>query len=123
MNSNVKISVLLDLYGKVLSKIQFDSLDLYYNQDLSLSEIAKCMGKSRQGVYDSIKRSERILSNMENLLGFFDKIYKINEDSKKIFEIALEMESDSSLNRNPSIKCRTRLIKKLAQSLISQTYP
>ena len=70
MNKNVDIPLLLDLYGNMLSKVQRDNLDLYYNKDLSLSEISDNIGKSRQGVFESIKKAEEILYSAEQKLKF-----------------------------------------------------
>lgn len=68
MSKNLEISVLLDLYGELLTKKQYDMLDYYYNDDLSLAEIAEQYDISRQGVHDSIKRGEELLVNYENVL-------------------------------------------------------
>ena len=55
---NLDISILLDHYGEMLTEKQREVIDLYYNQDLSLAEIAEQEGISRQGVRDNIKRAE-----------------------------------------------------------------
>lgn len=68
MGKNLEMGILLDLYGKLLTEKQFDVMDLYYNDDLSLAEIAEQYGISRQGVHDSIKRGEELLINYENAL-------------------------------------------------------
>lgn len=60
---------LLDYYGALLSERQRDALNFYYNDDLSLAEIADEMGISRQGVRDAIKRGEAELSEFESALG------------------------------------------------------
>lgn len=70
MGKNLEVSMLLDFYGDVLTDKQKDVIDLYYNQDLSLAEIADEVGISRQGVRDSIKRGEAVLFEMEGRLGF-----------------------------------------------------
>ena len=67
---NLAISDLLDTYAAVLSDRHREMLDCYYNQDLSLAEIADEVGISRQGVRDSIKRGEAVLFEMEGRLGF-----------------------------------------------------
>ena len=54
MEKNVTVSILLDTYGKVLTDKQQDVLDLYYNQNLSLAEIAEEIGITRQAVHDCI---------------------------------------------------------------------
>ena len=58
MAKNLEISFLLDFYGDMLTDKQRDVVELYYNEDLSLAEIAAHSGITRQGVRDSIKRAE-----------------------------------------------------------------
>lgn len=69
MAANVYISELLDRYGALLSEKQQRILDGYYNNDLSLSEIAENEGITRQGVSDFVKRSEAQLLEFEEKLG------------------------------------------------------
>ena len=69
MGENLEIGLLLDLYGKLLTDKQFEVLDLYYNDDLSLAEIAEQYDISRQGVHDAIKRGEELLVGYEKTLG------------------------------------------------------
>ena len=63
---DMHISLLLDFYGDILSDRK---RELYYNDDLSLSEIAEISGISRQGVRDAIKKSEAELFELEEKLG------------------------------------------------------
>ena len=93
LKKDLKILMLLDVYGKVLSEKQLASLDLYYNQDLSLSEIGDILGKSRQGVYDSIKRAESILNKMESSLGIASKLCKEREKLKLIRDLVCKLET------------------------------
>lgn len=79
MPKDLNISSLLDIYGKALTEKQRDVLDLYYNDDLSLSEIAENMGISRQGVRDTIKRGEEALLFYEDLIGLQEKYRKFDE--------------------------------------------
>ncbi len=74
-----KISLLMDFYGGILTDKQLDALDLYYNEDLSLAEIAQHTKITRQGVRDSIKRGEAILLEMEEKLGFYEKYAGIDD--------------------------------------------
>ena len=57
---NLEIGYLLDVYGDILPERRRDMLDLYYNDDLSLAEIAEQMGITRQGVRECIKKAEVI---------------------------------------------------------------
>ncbi len=74
-----KISMLMDFYGGILTDKQLDALDLYYNEDLSLAEIAQHTKITRQGVRDSIKRGEAILLEMEEKLGFYQKYASVDD--------------------------------------------
>ncbi len=65
----LRMGWLLDFYGGFLTDRQQAFLDLHYNQDLSLAEIAEQEGISRQGVHDAIRRGETVLSEMEERLG------------------------------------------------------
>lgn len=68
MSKNLEIAILLDFYGGLLTEKQRDMIDLYYNEDLSLGEIAQHRNITRQGVRDSIKRGEEYLLELEEKL-------------------------------------------------------
>ncbi|MBQ7088530.1 MAG: YlxM family DNA-binding protein [Clostridia bacterium] len=88
MGKNLEISLLLDFYGEMLTEKQRDMVDYYYNDDLSLSEIAENEGITRQGVRDSIKRAEAQMLEMEERLGLARRFRKINADIEEIYELA-----------------------------------
>ena len=79
MAKNLEISVLLDFYGEMLTEKQRDVVELYYNEALSLSEIAAHSQITRQGVRDSIKRAEGILLGLEERLGLAKRFRRIQE--------------------------------------------
>ena len=54
---NLNIGYLLDFYGDVLTERKRDALDFYYNNDMSLSEVAEELGISRQGARELIKKA------------------------------------------------------------------
>jgi len=84
MGKNLDVAVLLDFYGDMLTDKQRDVIDLYYNQDLSLSEIAEHQGITRQGVRDSIKRGEVFLFELENKLGVFNNYIETQKTIQNI---------------------------------------
>ena len=75
---NMNISFLLDFYGDVLTEKQREILDLYYNEDLSLAEIAESNGLTRQGVRHVIKKAEDELTTLENKLGLANHFVKLS---------------------------------------------
>ena len=70
MDKNIQVSMLLEMYGKLLTDKQVDVIDLYYNQNLSLSEIAEELNITRQGVRKSLGDGEKKLLDIEEKLGF-----------------------------------------------------
>lgn len=73
MERKIEISMLLDIYGNLLTKKQFEFLDNYYNNDLSLSEIAENENITRQAVRDNLKKGECKLFEYEEKLGVMRK--------------------------------------------------
>jgi len=73
LSKNLLICDLLELYGKLLTEKQSKLLELYYFEDLSLSEIAENEGGSRQGAMDVIKRAEKELLKIEEELGLYNR--------------------------------------------------
>lgn len=86
MAKNMKVALLLDFYGDLLTEKQRDSLEFYYNDDLSLGEIAANLGISRQGVRDNIKRAEAVLFEMEDKLCLAEKFSEIKKRLKTVRE-------------------------------------
>ncbi|MDD4494307.1 MAG: sigma factor-like helix-turn-helix DNA-binding protein [Eubacteriales bacterium] len=68
-----KVSMLLDIYGKLITERQYEVLDMHYNSDYSLGEIAEHLKISRQGVNDSIKKGCAMLYSYEAKLGLLKK--------------------------------------------------
>jgi len=91
-----KVSYLLDFYGNILTDKQKDAIDLYYNEDLSLAEIADHVGITRQGVRDAIKRGEETLTDMEARLGFAERF----DEHRKAFEIINKCAENMRLSKS-----------------------
>lgn len=118
MANNVEITILLDFYGEMLTQKQHDFLNLYYNEDLSLSEIGENEGITRQGVRDAIKRAESQLYEMETKLGFVKKWNDIADTLGDIIACSDEI-NEYNLNHGLSreINDTTVKIKSLALSI------
>lgn len=109
MNSekNLRVSVLLDYYAPMLTDKQKDVIDLYYNEDLSLSEIAEHESITRQGVRDSIKRGEQTLFDMEEKFHLAERSEKFSVFTERILTIAKDIKSECSYGG--SVKTAARL--------------
>lgn len=90
MKDLVKISYLIDCYGKLLTEKQLQYLIDYYFNDYSLNEIAENNNISKNAVYDSIKKSElelekyeQVLKMVENTLKRFELYDKLNDETLK----------------------------------------
>ena len=83
-NKPFEMCMLFDFYGEILTDKQKDAFDLYYNEDLSLSEISVHLSITMQAVRDAVLRSENILRDMENKLGLIAKYGNISEEMQKI---------------------------------------
>ena len=118
MANSIEITMLLDLYGEALTVKQRDYLNFYYNDDLSLSEIAENEGITRQGVRDAIKRAEALLFDMESKLKFSQKLEKFQSGLDEIIKYAEEInEHNLSCGLSREINDKTVKIKSIALSL------
>ncbi|MGN0475716.1 MAG: YlxM family DNA-binding protein, partial [Ruminococcus sp.] len=79
MEKNMELSLLLDFYGELLTEKMRRATELYYNDDLSLSEVAEDMGITRQGVRDLIKRAEGNLYGYEQKLGLYKRFLEMQK--------------------------------------------
>ena len=84
LEEKIQISILLSLYGKLLTKTQQKYMDLYYNEDLSLSEIGENENITRQAVRTILVKSKNKLQEYEKNLKFMSKETKIKELIEKL---------------------------------------
>ena len=96
MDEILKQSLLYDFYGELLTEHQKEIYEQFIVEDLSLSEIAKDAGISRQGVHDLIKRCNKILEEYETKLHLVDKFLSIKEKVHQINELLGESKADES---------------------------
>lgn len=87
MSRDITISILLDFYKELLTAKQANALDLYYNMDYSLSEIAENVGVTRQGVRAFIKKGEDHLKEFESKLRMVQRFMTIENAVEKLREL------------------------------------
>mgnify|MGYP005767921415 FL=1 len=115
---NLEISLLFDFYGDMLTDKQRDVVELYYNDDLSLSEIAENEGITRQGVRDSIKRAEAQLLEMEDRLGLARRFREMRDGFEAIRAAARDIqEYNDRYGYSREIDDRARRILELSERL------
>ena len=108
VTKNLEISYLLDFYGDVLTEKQRDVMEQYYNDDLSLSEIADNFGITRQGVRDAIKRGEGTILELEDKVGFARRYRAVQEGIESLEQLARDINFYNNNNYAMSVALRTR---------------
>ena len=96
MDEHIKISVLCQIYGKLLTEKQYSVLNDYYNEDLSLSEIAQNRNISRQAVRDLIQKGEERLFEYEKVLKIMENNQKNEQRLQIVFSKLSELENNVS---------------------------
>ena len=118
MAKDLRITFLLDFYGDMLTEKQRDVVECYYNEDLSLAEIAEEKGITRQGVRDGIKRAEQQLLEMEERLGLAKRFRSVQEELTQICDHALQIEAENEKNGgDPVIRQNVESILRSAKKL------
>lgn len=88
-----RMALLYDFYGDVLTERQKEFYDLYYNEDLSLSEIAENSGITRQGVRDVIVRAEAIMTDLEDKTGLMKRFLQMQQQVQAILDAAEKIQT------------------------------
>ena len=109
----VETILLFDYYGRMLTDKQKEYLDLRYNQDLSLGEIAEIMGVSRQAVFDNLTRTEALLRRMEENIGCVKRDIAVRKAAREILEAAAVLDASS----DPAVSALAKRIIAVAQGL------
>ena len=87
-NQAYRMAMLFDFYGDLLTERQKEFYDLYYNEDLSLAEIAENYGISRQGVRDVIVRAEAAMTEIEDKTHLIRRFYQTQKEISAIEDAA-----------------------------------
>ncbi len=88
----LEMTLLFDHYGELLTERQRMCFELYYDQDLTLAEIAQELKVSRQGVYDNLNRAEATLRNMEEVTGCVRRTLQIRKAVGQILDAARSLQ-------------------------------
>ena len=92
-NQTYRMTMLFDFYGEVLTPRRKEFFDLYYNEDLSLAEIAENYGISRQGVRDVIVRAEAIMTDLEDKTGLMKRFMLMQQQVQAILDAAEKIQT------------------------------
>ena len=111
MEKHMEISMLVEIYGKLLTENQYQVISDYYNEDLSLSEIAENNNISRQGVRDIIKKGESKLFEYEEKL----QIMKKTQENEKTIQLILSQLS--KIQDNSSDKKVEKILNEVQKEL------
>ena len=90
-NQAYRMALLYDFYGDMLTDRQKEFYDLYYNEDLSLAEIAENYGITRQGVRDVIVRAEAYMTEIEDKTGLIRRFLQMRQHLESIESAASEI--------------------------------
>lgn len=116
---DMRFVLLLDFYGPMLTERQQEAMEYYYDEDLSLAEIAQHTQITRQGVRDLIKRSEAALLEMEERLGFLKRFEEMRVEVRKIKSASAEI---GEINQNrffsPQVRELVSEIDRLADRVL-----
>ncbi len=112
MEKHVEVSMLCQIYGKLLTEKQYEFINDYYNNDLSLSEIAENNNITRQAVRDVIKKGENKLFEYEEKLLIMKKMLK---QEKQIQDILVEL---SKIQETSSDKKIEKILNNIRKELI-----
>ena len=118
MEKNMEISLLFDFYGRLLKDNQQTAVELYYNNDLSLSETALEMNITRQGVRDALKRAEQNLYSFESKLGLCKRFGIVENKLAKISQLSQSIAQDAE--NGCEIKKSAEEILRISTELLEQ---
>ena len=115
-NQTYRMTMLYDFYGELLTERQKEFFDLYYNDDLSLSEIAENYGISRQGVRDVIVRAEAAMDEIEEKTHL---IRRFHQSQKEL--LAIDDAADRLLQAVRAGSCTASTLEEIALSIKEHT--
>ena len=115
-----RMAFLLDFYGGLLTEKQQQCLDMHYNQDLSLAEIAEIFAVSRQAVHDILKRAEHLLEDYEHRLGLMQRFMRNREDLAQVMERLQSVAGKMTGSGDAVLRSEVDDIRLLMQKIMEQ---
>ena len=109
---NMRVAYLLDFYGDLLDEHTASIMRAYYNDDLSLAEVAGDVGISRQGIRHLIKKGEEMLEFYDSKLGLAARYEELSSVGERLTEIA------SLLSRDAEHTSEANEIREIAQAIV-----
>jgi len=110
MENALRMALLFDFYGPLLTERQQDVFQMYFHEDLSLGEVGEEFDVSRQAIYDILKRSGSLLEDFESKLGLVAR----HQERQRIFDEALSL---IELCRTAESKDRDQYLTELAEKI------
>lgn len=105
-NDKLRMTMLFDFYGDLLTDKQREYYDLYHNEDLSLSEIAENVGITRQGVRDIIVRAEHTLLETEQKTGLIGRFTEMHSRIAEAQSLAETLAREAGSGRAKELAAR-----------------
>lgn len=119
-NQAYRMAMLYDFYGDVLTDRQKEFYDLYYNEDLSLGEIAENYGITRQGVRDVIVRAEAILTELEDKTGLIKRFHTMHRQLEQLLQDAQRIVELSARQDSAELEQLACRVRDSAQTLLKE---
>ena len=115
-----RMAMLYDFYGDVLTDRQKEFYDLYYNEDLSLGEIAENYGITRQGVRDVIVRAEAILTELEDKTGLIKRFHTMHSQLEQLRQDAQQLVELAAQRDQADMELLARRVRDTADQLLKE---
>ncbi len=115
-----RMTMLYDFYGEVLTERQKEFYDLYYNEDLSLGEIAENYSITRQGVRDVIVRAEKILTDLEDKTGLIRRFHTMRSQLLELQKDAEKLSALSDRYEDEELDSLARRMREEIETLLKE---
>ena len=119
-NQAYRMAMLFDFYGDVLTDRQKEFYDLYYNEDLSLGEIAENYDITRQGVRDVIVRAEAILTELEDKTGLIKRFHTMKEQLRQVHQDARRLTELAAKYDDEELETLALRVRDTAETLLKE---